>query len=63
MMHLPKDIGALPGPVGEKHFPGEIDADFDAVLASVDASPVNSATPEATLTCFSRRRASVTSRT
>ena len=39
MMHLPKDIGALPGPVGEKHFPGELDADFDAVLASVDASP------------------------
>lgn len=39
MMHLPKDIGALPGPVGEKHFPGELDADFDSVLASVDASP------------------------
>ena len=32
MMHLPKDIGALPGPVGEKHFPGELDADFDSVL-------------------------------
>jgi len=43
MMHLPRDIGALPGPVGEKHFPGELDADFDAVLASVDASPVRSA--------------------
>jgi hypothetical protein len=43
MMHLPKDIGALPGPVGEKHFPGELDADFDAVLASVDASPVQTA--------------------
>jgi ferredoxin len=39
MMHLPKDIGALPGPVGEKHFPGELDADFETVLASVDASP------------------------
>ena len=39
MMHLPKDIGALPGPVGEKHFAGELDADFDTVLASVDASP------------------------
>jgi ferredoxin len=38
MMHLPKDIGALPGPVGEKHFPGELDADFETVLASVDAS-------------------------
>ncbi len=43
MMHLPKDIGALPGPVGEKHFPGELDADFDAVLASVDASPAQTA--------------------
>jgi ferredoxin len=43
MMHLPKDIGALPGPVGEKHFPGELDADFDAVLATVDASPVRTA--------------------
>ena len=43
MMHLPKDIGALPGPVGEKHFPGELDTDFDAVLASVDASPVRTA--------------------
>ncbi len=43
MMHLPKDIGALPGPLGEKHFPGELDADFDAVLASVDASPVRTA--------------------
>ncbi len=43
MMHLPKDIGALPGPVGEKHFPGELDADFDTVLASVDASPVQTA--------------------
>ncbi|MGA9721345.1 MAG: hypothetical protein WBQ86_02725, partial [Candidatus Binatus sp.] len=37
------DIGALPGPVGEKHFPGELDADFEAVLASVDASPVQTA--------------------
>src|SRR5208282_4779822 len=43
MMHLPKDIGALPGPIGEKHFPGELEADFDAVLASVDASPVRAA--------------------
>ncbi len=43
MMHLPKDIGALPGPVGEKHFPGELDADFDTVLASVDASPIQTA--------------------
>ena len=29
----------MPGPIGEKHFPGELDADFDAVLASVSASP------------------------
>ncbi len=43
MMHLPKDIGALPGPIGEKHFPGELDADFDAVLATVDASPIRTA--------------------
>src|SRR5208282_891682 len=26
MMHLPEDIGALPGPIGEKHFPGELEA-------------------------------------
>jgi ferredoxin len=43
MMHLPKDIGALPGPVPDKHFPDELDADFDTVLASVDASPVRKA--------------------
>ena len=40
MMRLPKDVSALPGPIGEKHFPGELEADFDAVLASVSASPV-----------------------
>jgi ferredoxin len=45
MMHLPKDIGALPGPIGEKHFPGELEADFDTVLASVDASPTRTAPP------------------
>ncbi len=43
MMHLPKDIGALPGPLEEKHFSGELDADFDSVLASVDASPIRTA--------------------
>ena len=43
MMHLPKDIGALPGPVPEKQFSGELDADFDTVLASVDASPTRTA--------------------
>src|SRR6202050_59253 len=36
MMNLPKDIGALPGPVGEKHFAGELEDDFDTGLASVD---------------------------
>ena len=40
MMRLPNDVGALPGPIGEKHFPSELEADFDAVLASVNASPV-----------------------
>jgi hypothetical protein len=39
MMRLPKDSGALPGPIGEKHFPGELEADFDTVLASASASP------------------------
>ncbi len=43
MVNLPKDIGALPGPLPEKHFAGELDADFDAVLASVDATPLHSA--------------------
>jgi ferredoxin len=45
MMSLPKDIGALPGPLPEKHFPGEVDTDFDTVLASVDATPVRTAPP------------------
>jgi ferredoxin len=40
MMNLPKDIGTLPGPIGEKHFPGELEEDFDTVLASVDLSTV-----------------------
>jgi hypothetical protein len=43
MMNLPKDIGALPGPLAEKHFPGELDTDFDTVLASVDSTPVRTA--------------------
>src|SRR6266851_1944193 len=43
MLNLPKDIGALPSPLGEKHFPGEMDADFDTVLASVDASSMRTA--------------------
>jgi ferredoxin len=43
MMHLPKDIGALPGPVGDKHFAGELETDFDTVLGSVDASPTRTA--------------------
>lgn len=40
MMNLPKDIGALPGPIGEKHFPGELEEEFGTVLASVDLSTV-----------------------
>jgi ferredoxin len=43
MMRLPKDIIALPGPIGEKHFPGELAADFDSVLTSVSAAPVHPA--------------------
>jgi len=43
MVNLPKDVGALPGPIGEKHFDGELDEDFDAVLAKVDTAPVQSA--------------------
>jgi hypothetical protein len=42
MMNLPKDIGALPGPIGEKHFTGELEDDFDTVLASVDLAAVKS---------------------
>ncbi len=51
MMNLPKDIGALPGPVEEKHFPGEIETDFDTVLASVDASPVRTAPTSIRILC------------
>jgi ferredoxin len=43
MMHLPKDIGALPGPVGEKHFPGELEDDFESVLVRVDGRSGNKA--------------------
>jgi len=43
MMNLPKDIGTLPGPIGEKHFAGELDEDFDTVLATVDLSTVKAA--------------------
>jgi ferredoxin len=43
MMRLPKDIGALPGPLPEKHFAGELDVDFDAALAMVDATPITTA--------------------
>ncbi|MDO8431653.1 MAG: 4Fe-4S dicluster domain-containing protein, partial [Candidatus Binatus sp.] len=43
MLNLPKDIGALPGPLAEKHFPGELEADFDAVLATVEDKPTSSA--------------------
>ncbi len=43
MLNLPKDIGALPGPLGEKHFPGELDQDFDTVLASIDTTSARTA--------------------
>ncbi|HUO06194.1 MAG TPA: 4Fe-4S dicluster domain-containing protein [Candidatus Binataceae bacterium] len=43
MLNLPKDVGALPGPIGEKHFAGEAEADFETVMASVDAAAVRSA--------------------
>lgn len=43
MMNLPKDIGALPGPIGEKRFAGELDADFDTVLGRIDTTPVTTA--------------------
>lgn len=43
MLNLPKDIGALPGPIGEKHFAGELDEDFDSALALVDTSAVSTA--------------------
>ncbi len=42
-LNLPKDVGALPGPIGEKHFAGELEEDFDAVLGWVDLKPVQSA--------------------
>jgi len=45
MVNLPKDIGALPGPIGEKHFEGELNDDFETVLASVDTAPLRSAPP------------------
>jgi ferredoxin len=43
ILNLPKDVGALPGPIGEKHFAGEVDDDFDTVLGWVDLKPVQSA--------------------
>jgi ferredoxin len=43
ILNLPKDVGALPGPIGDKHFAGELDEDFDTVLGWVDLKPVQSA--------------------
>jgi ferredoxin len=43
LLNLPKDVGALPGPIGEKHFAGELEEDFDTVLGWVDAKPVRTA--------------------
>ena len=42
-LNLPKDVGALPGPIGEKHFAGEAEEDFDTVLGWVDLKPVQTA--------------------
>ncbi len=43
MMNLPKDVGALPGPIGEKHFPGELEDDFEACLGAVETGPLKGA--------------------
>jgi len=43
MVNLPKDIGALPGPLGEKHFAGELEEDFDTVLGWIDTAQVSRA--------------------
>jgi len=43
MVNLPNDIGALPAPLPEKHFAGELNDDFDAVVARVDTSSVSQA--------------------
>src|SRR5215467_13314511 len=43
MVNLPKDVGALPGPIGEKHFEGEMNEEFETVLATVDTAPVKGA--------------------
>ncbi len=43
MMNLPKDVGALPGPIGEKHFAGELDEDFESCLAAVETGPLKGA--------------------
>jgi ferredoxin len=43
MVNLPKDVGALPGPIGEKHFAGELNEDFETVLATVDTAPLKGA--------------------
>ncbi|HYA35130.1 MAG TPA: 4Fe-4S dicluster domain-containing protein [Candidatus Binataceae bacterium] len=42
MLNLPKDIGAVPPPLPEKHFAGELEQDFDSVLASVDLGSAQS---------------------
>jgi len=43
MVNLPKDVGALPGPIGEKQFEGELNQDCETVLATVDTAPVKGA--------------------
>jgi ferredoxin len=43
MLKLPRDVGTLPGPIEEKNFPGELQEDFDTVLAQVDNTAMNTA--------------------
>jgi ferredoxin len=43
MLNLPKDIGTLPGPIGEKHFKGELEEDFETVLRWIDHSVTSNA--------------------
>jgi ferredoxin len=43
MVNLPKDIGALPAPLGEKHFAGELEEDFETALAAVHNGPLSGA--------------------
>jgi ferredoxin len=43
ILNLPKDVGDLPGPIGEKHFAGELEQDFETVLAGLELRPAGNA--------------------